>query len=169
MKIYINKRIETKNIRKWRNLAGILAVVWMCVIFSFSAQTNEESSVVSEGISYRMVNSTGFLLHLNLDEEQLREIAASIENFVRKGAHMTEYAILAILFFIWIGRWEMSMFHRSFVAVMASALYACSDELHQLFVAGRAGRITDVMIDSAGALLGLALFLLLKALIRRGR
>lgn len=169
MKIYMMKRVERENIRRLRNLAGILALVWMCVIFAFSAQTREESSVVSEGLSYRMVNSTGFLLHLHLDEEQLREIAASIENFVRKGAHMTEYAILAILLFIWIGRWEIAVLHRSCAAVMAAAFYAGSDEFHQLFVAGRAGRISDVLIDSAGALLGLALFLLLGRMIRKIR
>lgn len=38
-------------------------------------------------------------------------------------------------------------------------LYAASDEFHQLFVPGRAGLITDVCIDSAGALLGILLFL----------
>lgn len=157
------KKMEREKIQRWRNLAGVLALVWMCIIFAFSAQTKEESSVVSEGLSYRMVNSTGFLFHLHLDEEQLREIAASIETFVRKGAHMTEYAILAILLFIWLGRWEMSWLCRSYMAVIIAALYACSDEIHQLFVAGRAGRVTDVMIDSAGALLGLALFLLCRA------
>lgn len=38
-------------------------------------------------------------------------------------------------------------------------LYAASDEFHQLFVPGRAGLVTDVCIDSAGALLGILLFL----------
>ncbi len=169
MKIYMMKRIESGNIRRLRNLAGILALVWMCVIFAFSAQTREESSVVSEGLSYRMVNSTGFFLHLHLDEEQLREIAASIENCVRKGAHMTEYAILAILLFIWIGRWEISVLYRSCAAVTAAAFYAGGDEFHQLFVVGRAGRIRDVLIDSAGALLGLALFLLFGRMFRKIR
>lgn len=169
MKICMNRRIEKESIGKWRNLAGILALVWMCVIFGFSAQTNEESSVVSEGLSYRMVHSTGFLFHLHLDEEQLQKIAASIESFVRKGAHMTEYAILAILLFIWIGRWEINVLRRSGIAVIAAALYACSDEFHQLFVPGRAGCIRDVMIDSAGALLGLVLFLLLEGVIRKAR
>lgn len=169
MKIYMNRRIEKESIRRWRNLAGILALVWMCVIFAFSAQTNEESSVVSEGLSYRMVHSTGFLFHLHLDEEQLRKIAVSIESFVRKGAHMTEYAILAILLFIWIGRWEISVLRRSSIAVVVTALYACSDEFHQLFVVGRAGCIRDVMIDSVGALLGLALFLILDRVIGNAR
>jgi VanZ family protein len=157
--MFFRRRIESNTIHKLRKLAGVMALVWMCVIFGFSAQTKEESSVVSEGVSYRLVESTGFFFHLHLDEEQLREIANSIENAVRKGAHMTEYAILAILIYIWIGQWELTLFRKSCIAVLASALYACSDEAHQLFVAGRAGRFTDVMIDSAGALLGLALFL----------
>jgi VanZ family protein len=167
MEINFRKTDENKKIHKLRCLAGILALVWMCVIFGFSAQTKEESSVVSEGVSYRLVESTGFLFHLNMDEEQLREIANSIENVVRKGAHMTEYAILAILVFVWVGQWELTVFRKSCIAVLLAALYACSDEAHQLFVAGRAGRVTDVMIDSAGALLGLALFLVLCRVVRR--
>lgn len=153
--------------RRIRNLAGAAALLWMCVIFAFSAQTKEESSVVSEGLSYRMVDSAGFFFHLHLEEEQLRAIAASIENLVRKGAHMTEYAILAILLTIWIGRWELTILRRSGIAVIASAVYAGSDEFHQLFVTGRAGQISDVMIDSAGAVLGLAFFLLVRWIVRR--
>ena len=33
--------------------------------------------------------------------------------------------------------------------------YAVTDEFHQLFVPGRSGQMTDVMIDSGGALVGL--------------
>ena len=142
--------------------AGILALVWMCVIFAFSAQTKEESSVVSQGFSYRIVNTTGLLLHLHIDEEQLREIANAIEGFVRKGAHMTEYAILAILVYVWLGRWQLSRRRMAYTATALTMLYACSDEIHQLFVAGRAGRVSDVLVDSAGAVVGLALFLFLK-------
>ena len=79
------------------NIAGILALIWMCVIFAFSAQTSEESGAVSEGFSYRLVNTTGKLFHLSIDAEKVREIANSIEHFVRKAAHMTEYGVLAIL------------------------------------------------------------------------
>ena len=140
-------------------IAGILALMWMCVIFAFSAQTKEESGAVSEGLSYRMVNTTGLLLHLNIDEEKIREIANAIDFYVRKGAHMTEYAILAILLCVWLGRWQMSRTRLVCMAGTFTSLYACSDEFHQLFVEGRAGRVSDVLIDSAGAVLGLALFL----------
>ena len=145
-----------------RTFAGILALFWMCVIFAFSAQEKEESSEVSEAISYRMVNSTGILFHLHLDEEQIREIAGAIENTVRKAAHMTEYGILSILFYIWLGKWQFGVRKRSILAIILSALYACSDELHQLFVPGRAGMISDVLIDSAGAVSGILVLLTVK-------
>ncbi len=144
---------------KVRTIAGILALFWMCVIFSFSAQEKQESSEVSEAFSYRMVSSTGVLFHLHLDEEQLREIAGVIEHTVRKAAHMTEYGILSILYYVWLGKWQFSMSRKSIMAIIFAALYAASDELHQLFVPGRAGRISDVMIDSTGAVIGVLVFL----------
>lgn len=67
---------------------------------------------------------------------------------LRKLAHAAEYAILAALLL------------RAVEALPAWALsvaYAASDELHQHFVPGRAGRPLDVAIDATGALLGLLL------------
>lgn len=144
-----------------RNLAGVLAIVWMCIIFAFSAQTKEESGEVSHSVTYQMVNSTSIFFHLGLSEERVQEIANAIEGFVRKMAHMTEYGILSVLIFIWIGQWEMSLLRRGGTASGAAAVYAATDEIHQLFVPGRSGRFTDVCIDSAGAVLGVLVFVLL--------
>ena len=41
-----------------------------------------------------------------------------------------------------------------FLAILASALYACTDEFHQLFVPGRTGQIFDVFVDTLGATFG---------------
>ena len=149
-----------------RNLAGVLAIVWMCVIFAFSAQTKEESSAVSESFSYRVVSSTNFFFHLDMDDARVREIADAIEGFVRKAAHMTEYGILSVLLYIWIGQWPMSFLRRWGTAFGAATVYAATDEIHQLFVAGRSGRFTDVCIDGAGACLGILVFILLVRLVR---
>lgn len=151
--------MDKKDIVRIRsNVAGILAILWMTVIFVFSAQDKEESSAVSGGISNRIMHTTGWLLHLNIDEEKLAVIALWIERAVRKGAHMTEFAILAVLLYLWIGRWQIARLRRYWIAAGLTILYACSDEFHQLFVAGRAGLISDVLVDSAGAVLGLALY-----------
>lgn len=136
---------------KRRILAGILAILWMCMIFAFSAQESEESSEVSGAFSQQIVSGVGKLFHLNLNDEELRRIAYAIEAPVRKAAHMTEYAILSVLIYIWLGKWKL--------AIVCAALYAASDELHQRFVPGRAGRLSDIMIDSAGAVLGVLIFI----------
>ncbi len=144
-----------------RNLAGVLAIVWMCVIFAFSAQTKEESGEVSQSFTYQMVSSTRFFFHLDMDDARVKEIADAIEGFVRKSAHMTEYGILSMLLYIWIGQWPMSFLRRWGTAFGAATVYATTDEIHQLFVAGRSGRFTDVCIDGAGAALGIIVFVLL--------
>jgi VanZ family protein len=66
---------------------------------------------------------------------------------LRKGAHMTEYAVLAYLLARALGR--------ETPALAAGVLYAASDELHQSFVRGRHASPVDVAIDSVGLLVGL--------------
>jgi VanZ family protein len=68
---------------------------------------------------------------------------------LRKGAHMTEYAILAVLLVRATG---------SYVWAFAFAVsYAVTDEVHQLFVRGRHGSPVDVGIDAVGALIGIGI------------
>lgn len=143
---------------KLRSIAGVLALLWMCIIFAFSAQPKDESSAVSGALSYRMVSSTGLLFHLHLDEETLHEIAVMIESTVRKAAHMTEFGILSVLLYIWLGKWSFSVKKKCLTAFLLATGYAASDEIHQLFVPGRAGMVRDVVIDGAGALLGVIIF-----------
>ncbi len=39
--------------------------------------------------------------------------------------------------------------------------YAATDEIHQLFVPGRSGQLSDVLLDSAGVMAGIIIVLLL--------
>ena len=54
-------------------------------------------------------------------------------------------------------------------ALCLSVLYACTDEFHQLFVDGRSAQVTDVLIDSVGALSGVLLTLLIYRRLQRRR
>ena len=84
----------------------------------------------------------------------------AIQLGIRKLGHLTEYAILAML--LWRAlrsgtRWQMKMSILFLVAVLASAIFAASDEFHQSFVPSRTGSPNDVMIDICGALVGLVI------------
>jgi len=72
------------------------------------------------------------------------------DTVLRKGAHMTEYAILACL----LVRATASSAWAFGIAVA----YAATDEFHQTFVHGRHGSPIDVGIDAVGALIGLGVW-----------
>lgn len=151
------------------NAAGVLAVLWMSVIFILSGQNKEESGAISGGMRDRVLDISGWFLHLNIDEETLAQLAITVERIIRKSAHMAEFAILAILLYLWIGRWQLERVRRFWIAAGLTAFYACTDEFHQLFVPGRAGLLSDVMVDSLGAVLGLAAALFLHKFFLRFR
>jgi len=51
-------------------------------------------------------------------------------------------------------------------AWLLTSAYAATDEIHQLFVPGRAGMVADVILDSCGALTGVVLFCAVLAIVR---
>jgi VanZ family protein len=60
--------------------------------------------------------------------------------------------------------------YRSIVlALLICVLYAISDEVHQLFVPGRGGQVKDIIIDSAGATVGIGVYLLISRVVKRRR
>jgi VanZ family protein len=70
----------------------------------------------------------------------------------RKGAHIFEYFVLAFLAFrffrdVYAGE---SVKRVMLLAALFALAYAVTDELHQTFVPGREGRMTDVLIDGIG-------------------
>lgn len=90
--------------------------------------------------------------------EQQETMARRIEFPVRKVAHMTEYAILALLLLGMITKDRIT--RKQLLAVICLvAAYAATDEYHQLFVPGRSGQVRDVVIDTVGGTLGLGAWL----------
>ena len=81
---------------------------------------------------------------------------ASVQLVVRKCAHLTEYAILAALLYRAFREYRDRVFGLAF---LIAALYAVLDEFHQSFVASRTASPWDVVIDCAGAVTGLLVYL----------
>ena len=77
---------------------------------------------------------------------------------VRKTAHFIEYAILGSLFFLNLKNTPLGLIkHPLAMSILFSFLYACTDELHQIFVPGRSAQFRDVLIDTLGASFGIAI------------
>ena len=126
-----------------------LLLVWIIVIFSFSNQNGEESSGISDKVGARIVNFVDDFASMNWSIEEKNAAIAKIAYPIRKMAHMFEYAILALLAYISFSNYVISI-----IIVFANGAV---DELHQLFIPGRAGRFTDVLIDTTGGLIMLTL------------
>ncbi|WP_368489445.1 VanZ family protein [Clostridium sp. BJN0013] len=122
-----------------------LVIIWMVVIFIFS---NETATISNE--------KSGFFIYLiqvlGLD---LNASFGKLSNFViRKVSHFLEYFILAILLFNIIkGKFKIKKVF--IISIIIVFLYACSDEIHQIFIPGRTARIKDIFIDTAGGSVGL--------------
>lgn len=134
---------------------GFLMLVWMTVIFLFSAQTASDSAQTSQSVGYRIASWQNDLFHQEKTEAELIAQAETMQLIIRKGAHMGEYALLATLAAIHFGCYSFNKKQILLLAFLLTACYATSDEIHQIFVPGRAGRFSDVCIDSVGGAIGI--------------
>lgn len=147
---------------KKRFLYLIPVIIWMIFIFYMSGKTGQESSGQSGKISLFI---TDLLEKVRQDSPQeMQNLQDILELVIRKAAHMTEYAILFLLSYLAMVKISMSQsrFYNRSIAVLISLLYACSDEMHQLLVPGRSGKMIDVGIDMAGVLIVLICMILSK-------
>ena len=123
-------------------------LIWLGVIFLGSTE------LMSAEYTSRFI--TPFLLWLKPGMSP--QIIWRILVVVRKCAHVTEYAVLALL--LWralrsIPTLRAKMSISCTAALLACALFAASDEFHQTFVKSRTPSVRDVLLDVAGALVGL--------------
>lgn len=130
------------NKKTLRILSGFCAVILIIIIFLFSAQPAEASDKTSLSLTSLLFSG-----------EEI-DVLLLINVFVRKAAHMAEYAALAVPCWLFLSTFELKRLWGNVLPFLFSAFYAATDEIHQLFVPGRSGQVKDVLIDSFGALLG---------------
>jgi VanZ family protein len=119
-----------------------LLITWMifiCVMSNEPAKISDSQSIgVLDLFSKMGINVNG--------------IFGNLANFVvRKCAHFLEYMILALLV-LNVLKLYFNMKQVIIITIVFVFLYACSDEIHQLFVPGREGAIRDVIIDTCGGI-----------------
>ena len=130
----------------------IIALLLMVLIFALSARDGVESASDSGRVGM-MLGSLLFRDFESWSPDEQAAFAAAADHAIRKTAHACEYALLGFLWFMALSPREKS-FRRFAAAFVISALYAVSDEVHQYFVPGRSCMLSDVLLDSAGSLVG---------------
>lgn len=152
-------------LRIYRVITGgllLLCMVMILPVFGTARHRNRSRSAV--GLPTALWETWSHLTGTEYTQSEMEAYADRIDYPVRKLAHMTEYGILCLLACAFVrgysGNWKVC----GISAVAVAALYAATDEIHQLFVPGRAGRFPDVCIDTLGAVIWLLLFTALRKL-----
>lgn len=128
----------------------ILTIIWMSFIFSMSNQPANISKELSKNIE-NLLNHTPIIGNLLSDVLN----SPNSQFIVRKSAHIILFCLLSVLCFIVIYEIKKSVKISTLVSFSITFIYACIDEIHQLFIPGRGSQIKDVLIDSIGAIIGL--------------
>ena len=150
--------------KKIKVLSCILTVALMALIFFFSSQTAEVSSKTSSGITQKIAEFIAYIIKWS-NAEEIKQI---IHVLIRKTAHFTLFFLLSVsvsnsLFQLFrIEKLKLFLFTTAFCL-----FYAITDEIHQMFVPGRAAMVMDVVIDLAGSILGAGVFFAIRYLYKR--
>lgn len=141
-----------------------LVILCMALIFWFSSDTADDSTKKSDGF---IVKTCEFVLRRKLTETEKEKYIEDLVFVVRKGAHFSIYLILGVLIMSYFKEIYLVNNKGLLIAFIICFLYACSDEIHQLFVPGRSGEFRDVLIDSMGGLIGIHLYYFISTIRRR--
>ena len=147
-----------------RTLFLLLTVLLAGMIFYMSSETATESGERSHSIVAIIIKAF-FPDFETMPETQQTELLASGDHILRKCTHFATYALLGGLVCLSSLGFFASPAAHLCRSLFLSALYAASDEIHQSFVPGRGPALTDVLLDSAGALCGILFILLVAALL----
>lgn len=147
--------------KRLRIIAILTTIIWMGVIFMFSADSGVDSHALSDKclsfINKSIMVFTGKNLQLSISPEHY----ALIEYYLRKMAHMFIYLILSINIMVVLFTFNMSISSRILLTTVICFGYAITDEFHQSFVGGRTASLTDCLIDTGGAIMGIIVSLIL--------
>lgn len=160
----LQKETAAQNFRIKKLVSWMAVIAWCGLIFAFSAQTGDESSAVSGGLCSWISKGIAQLL----GQEPAGAFPRGLEVVIRKLAHGGVYFVLGLLAANLLRLYRTRPSRAQWlVSLLAGLLYAVSDEVHQLFVSGRAGRVTDVLIDFIGYAVGFAILLWMRRVLAR--
>ena len=153
----------------------ILIILWIAVIFSFSLQSgyssNTKSLEIKNGLA-PIVHTLGINIHpisaflMRIYHEKNITPGAFL---FRKVAHLTEYLILGIIVMFTIAPYRQRSKRLWSFTFMIGPLIALIDELiiQAFFSKGRTSSLYDVVIDSAGYFIGVALIFSISLIIKK--
>lgn len=138
----------------------MVVFIWMGLIFYLSHQPASDSSALSGSLVQKFIAMVEVVTSITLSDHDWMYYG------IRKGAHLFAYFLLAILTLFACRQTRVDRSKHGVIALVICVVYASTDEFHQLFIPGRSGEVTDVLIDTIGASIGIILFFIVEKGIR---
>ena len=138
--------------RKKTIIRYLLLAAVCVVIFWFSSNNGENSTSQSDYFVNKIIEIF-FSSYSSYDADKRLVLHDIIAVMVRKGAHFSVYMLLGGLGYAAFFQIR-KMWIRYGCAVGFTVLYACTDEIHQMFVSERTAKLSDICIDTLGGMLG---------------
>ena len=145
-----------------RIILAILLLGTFYIIFGFSGQDGEESSGLSRKVTEFITDNI-----FQLSNESKIQYINQLEYIIRKLAHFSIYTVVGILLMGFVSTYEMEKIKKIYISIVVGIIYATSDEIHQVFIPGRAAKLTDVIIDTMGVVLGIIIVLIFMKLVSK--
>ena len=143
----------------------ILLLGTFVMIFKFSNQNGEKSGNISRTITDIVTKNAKVIQ--TLEQKEKEKVLKQIENIIRKMAHFLIYKIVGLLLMGVMSIYPLTNKKRISISITIGTIYASLDEIHQAFIPERTARVTDVMIDTLGVILGILCVLAIKKLIQK--
>ncbi|CEK31598.1 acetobutylicum phosphotransbutyrylase [[Clostridium] sordellii] len=144
--------------KKNKNIWVGSTIIWMGLIYYMSNQPASISSSQSGGF----INMLSNLPIIGNTIKELMKIGIA-EFLIRKSAHMFLYFTLAILIYMVFK--NINNRKAYLYSIIGCFIYACTDEIHQLFITGRSGEFKDVLVDTLGATIGLLIVFIINKIL----
>ena len=144
----------------------LLTITTCVIIFSYSAQDGTKSKSTSEKVARQIIET--YPKTKKLQKEEKEQLVKKNQKLIRKTAHVAEYAILGFFLLGFIGTYDMETKTKLLIVLSFCIIFATSDEIHQGIVGGgRAMRMSDVLLDTAGSILGIVPMTLIQFFIHK--
>ena len=146
---------------KRKIISWLAVILWLVLIFILSAQPVLKSNGLSKSIAEKVIK---IIKKISPDKNIS---LGRFNHYLRKTAHFFSYMVLGILMMNVLKMMKVEGVKRIVLALVICVLCAMLDEFHQLFVPGRGAQVKDVIIDTAGAIVGIGVCGIWGKLIKR--
>ena len=172
------KTFAFKPITYYRVVMWFFVAVTMCVIFFFSAQTGEQSTITSNKvvtvIEHQLTPSqpsTATSSDVSNDTSSTSPTTPNVDNLfyvrlVRKSAHIIIFTSLGFFLYGAISSYKGKRLVKLLASFLAGTVYAVLDEFHQYFIPGRGCEISDMLFDALGVAIGICIMLFVVLIIK---